>query len=97
MISVSQCVTRRWPARCQLFAPLDVVEQLAIEDHEDVAVFVGHRLLAIRQADNAQPARSQGDAGSLEETLLVRTAMHDGARHPLHDFVRRWLVARPDQ
>ena len=45
--------------RCEFFAPLDVIEQLAVEDHEEAAVFVCHRLLAISQSDNAQAARGQ--------------------------------------
>ena len=59
MISVSQCVTKRWPCAAEFFAPLDVIEQFAVEDHEEAAVFIRHRLLAIGQADDAQPARGQ--------------------------------------
>ncbi len=82
-------------SRCEFCASLDVVEQLAVEDHENAAVFVCHRLLAIRQSDNAQTARGHGDAGSLKKTLLVRTAMHDRPRHPLYDPGRGWPL--PDQ
>ena len=82
-------------ARCEFRTSLDVVEQLAVEDHENAAVFVCHRLLAIRQSDNAQTARGHGDAGSLEKPFLIRTAMHDRARHPLYDPGRCWSL--PDQ
>ena len=50
------------PARFQLRPLFEVVEQLAIEDHDDVRLLIGHRLLAIREADDAQPARRQRDA-----------------------------------
>jgi hypothetical protein len=43
--------------RREFFASLDVIEELAVEDDEKAAVFVCHRLLAISQSDNAQPAR----------------------------------------
>ena len=71
--------------RGQFLTSLDVIEQLAVEDHEKAAVLVCHRLLAIGQSDDAQAARSEGDAGLLEKPFLIWTAMHDRARHPLHD------------
>jgi hypothetical protein len=37
----------------QLFSPLDVIEQFAVEDYEGAAVFVGDGLLAVGEADNA--------------------------------------------
>ena len=45
--------------RCEFFASLDVIEQLAVEDHEEAAVFICHRLLAIGQSDNTQSTRGQ--------------------------------------
>jgi hypothetical protein len=39
--------------RGKILASLDVIEQFAVEDHENAAVFVCHRLLAISQSDNA--------------------------------------------
>jgi hypothetical protein len=76
------------PARFQLRPLFEVVKQLAIEDHDDVRVLIGHRLLAIREADNAQPARRERDAWLKKETFFVRAAMHQGTRHPPHGFVR---------
>ena len=55
------------PARRQLRPLFEVVEQLAIENHEHVPLLVGHRLLAIREADDAQPARRQRDARPVAE------------------------------
>ena len=54
--------------RGQFLAPLDVIEQLAVEDHEEAAVFVCHRLLAIGQSDNAQPARGHARCRVARET-----------------------------
>ncbi len=81
--------------RREFFASLDVIEQLAVEDHEEIALFVRHRLLAIGQSDNAQPARGERDTGPLEKSLLVRTAMEDRARHLLHHT--GWRRALPGQ
>ena len=47
-------------ARFQLGPTLDMVEQLTVEDDEDVAVFVRHRLLSVRQVNDAQPPHPQG-------------------------------------
>jgi hypothetical protein len=76
------------PARFQLRPLFEVVKQLAIEDHDDVPLLIGHRLLAIGEADNAQPARGQRNARLKKEALFVRAAMHYGTRHLPHDFFR---------
>ena len=59
-------------ARFELRAPFDVVEQLAVEDDEDAPVLVGHWLLAVREADDAQPSRSQRRFPAAREILLHR-------------------------
>ena len=97
MISVSQCVTKTMPSCNELFAPLDVVEQFSVEDHEDTLVFVGHRLLPVGQTDNAQPARSERNSRSFEKTLLVRPAMSECARHSLHHAVWCRALSRPNR
>ena len=76
------------PARFQLRPLFEVVKQLAIENHDDVPLLIGHRLLAIREADNAQPARRQRDARLKKEAVFIRAAMHYGTRHSPHDFFR---------
>jgi hypothetical protein len=75
------------PARFQFSTLLKVVKQFAIEDHDDASVLIGHRLLAIRKANNAQPARRQRNARLKKETLLVRATMENGTRHPPHGFI----------
>ena len=76
--------------RGEFLPPLDVIEQLAIENHENTAVFVRHRLLTISQTDNAQASRGQRNSWSLKKSLLIWTAMHERARHPLHHSLRGW-------
>lgn len=76
------------PARFQLRPFFEVVKQLTIEDHDDTRLLIGHRLLAIREADDAQPARGQRDSRLKKEAFFVRAAMHYGTRHSPHDFVR---------
>jgi hypothetical protein len=44
------------PAGFQLRALFEMVKQFAIEDRDDLPILIGHGLLAIREADNAQPA-----------------------------------------
>src|SRR5262249_2606285 len=55
---------------------------------DDFRVFVGYRLLAIRQANDAQSPRGQRDAGMKVEPFFVRAAMDQSKRHPPDDFVR---------
>jgi hypothetical protein len=58
------------PARFQLRPLFEVIKQLAIEDHDDVPLLIGHRLLAIREADNAQPARTPARRRVEKRSLL---------------------------
>ena len=61
MTSVSEWVQKRWPRCLELGAQLDVVEDLAVEDDPDRAVFVVDRLLAAREVDDAQARVRQPD------------------------------------
>ena len=81
MSSVSQWVRKRWPFGLQLGPHLGVVEQLAVEDDGDGAVLVADRLPAVGQADDAQPAVGQRQAGLFEEAVLVGAAVDDGVGH----------------
>ena len=94
---MSQCVTKAMAARCEFRTSLDVVEQFAVEDHENAAVFVCHRLLAIRQSDNTQTARGHGRCQVAQKSPphLDRDAR---SRAPSFAPPRPVLVApRPDQ
>jgi hypothetical protein len=64
------------PERLQLCPLFKVVKQLAIEDHDDVRLLIGDRLLTIREADNAQSPRCQRDSRVIKEARFVRAAMH---------------------
>jgi hypothetical protein len=74
------------PARFQLCPLFKMVKQFAIENHDDARMLIGHRLLAIREADNAQPARRQRNARLKEESLLVRPPMYYRTRHSADSF-----------
>ena len=89
MISVSQCVTKTMAFCDEFFAPLHVVEEFSVKDHEDTLVFVRHRLLALGQIDNAQPSRGERNSRSFEKTFLVRPTVSESTRHSLHHPVRR--------
>ena len=67
----------------ELGALLDIIEQLAIVNHVDAAVFVADRLPAVGQADDAQPARSHPQAGQLQEPVLIRSTVDHGVGHCL--------------
>src|SRR5215813_11505772 len=69
----------------QVGAHLRIIEQLAVEDDGDAAVLVALGLLAIEQADDAEPAIGELQSGPLEEAVLVRAAMEHGPRHAPHD------------
>ena len=71
-------------ARRQFCALFWVVEQLAIEDHEYILVLITNRLLAIREADHAEPPGGQCQSGPVQEACFIRAAMDQGLRHPLH-------------
>ena len=58
-----------------------VVEQLAVEDDGDGAVFVEDGLPAVGQADDAEAARGEGQAGPFQVAVLVRPAVDDGVGH----------------
>src|SRR5262249_13531768 len=68
-------------ARRQVGPQRRVVEQLAVVDHLDTLVLVADGLAAVLQADDAQAAVGQGQAGAIQEAVLVGAAVHDGPRH----------------
>jgi hypothetical protein len=61
--------------RFQFGASLGIVEELPIEHHKHAPVFVGDRLLPIRQPNDTEPPRSQGKTRTLKVTLLIGTAV----------------------
>ena len=65
----------------QLGSDLHEVVDLAVENHPHGPVFVGQRLVAGRQIDDAQTAVSEAEAGRDVESVRVRAAMGDDGRH----------------
>ena len=63
------------PERRQLGHQLPVVVDLAVEDDDDGAVLVEHRLLAGRQVDDRQALVAQRDAGRAVHAGLVGPAV----------------------
>ena len=70
----------------QFGAQLDIVVDLAVEDHPVAAVGGPHRLMAtLRQVDDGQPLVAQSDIVVGVEALVIRPTVGDAlssARHP---------------
>src|SRR4030095_7680773 len=77
------------PARFQVGSLFDIIKQLTVKDDKGAPVLIGHRLLPIRETDDAKPARRHDDPRPPVIPLFVRAAMHDGIRHPADDFISR--------
>jgi hypothetical protein len=80
--------------RFQLFALLGVIEEFAVEDYLDGAVFIANGLPAIEQADNTQSSIAQTDIGPVEKSILIGPAMENRCRHSAHNVRRGFLLAR---
>jgi hypothetical protein len=68
-------------ARLQLGLAFGIVEQLAIADHGDGAVFVEDGLLAVTKPDDAEPLLDGADAGCEQGAGLVGPAMGERSAH----------------
>src|SRR5690606_6589620 len=68
-------------ARLQLVPQLDIVEDLAVEGDDDVAVLARHRLLTVHKADDRETDMGKPDAGDRERAAPVRPAMGNRIRH----------------
>jgi hypothetical protein len=73
------------PVGFQLGARFKVVEELTIKDYCHTPVFVGDRLLAVRQADDAESARSQRQTRALKVAFFVGAAVKNRLRHLFDD------------
>ncbi len=65
----------------ELGAELSEVVDFAVEGDPDVAVFVGHGLLACGGVDDGKAAVTEGDVGADEVSVAIGSAMGDGAGH----------------
>ena len=86
MISVSQCLTNRCPRASSSRALLEMIEKLAVENDGDIPVLIGDRLLPIRQADDAQPPRSQREPGRQRKPSSSGPRCNERAGHSPDDF-----------
>jgi hypothetical protein len=78
------------PASDEFRPLLGKIKELAVEDREGTLILIAHRLLAIRQTDDAQPPRSQRHTWTMQETLLVWSSMSQRPRHSFdHTFGHR--------
>ena len=74
--------------RFELGLHFRIVEEFAVEDGDDGAIFVVDRLFAVREPDDAEPAIGEPDAGFFEIAVLIRPAMGDGVGHAFEDAGR---------
>jgi hypothetical protein len=72
-------VSRRFQLRAQLAKVVD----LAVVDDLQLAVVHRHRLAAVREVDDAEPAESERRDGILEMPVIVRTSMPERLGHRL--------------
>jgi hypothetical protein len=73
------------PVRLQFGPLLDVIKQFTVENDMHSSIFVGDRLLAIRQADDTKPPGGKLHATPPKEALLIRTAMDQCLCHGVDD------------
>src|SRR3954453_8799096 len=58
------------------------VVQLAVEDHHDAAVLVGHRLVAAGEVDNTEPPHAEAETAFDEGAPIIGTPVRDRVAHP---------------
>ena len=79
----------------QARAEIGVVEDLSVVDNPETAVFVGHRLMAGGDVDNAEAAMAQRRTGIVVKAVVVGSAMRDSGGHPPDNGarIRNWHCA----
>src|SRR5437588_12751232 len=71
----------------ELDAQLLEIVNLAVEDDDDVAVFVGHRLMAQgREVDDRQPAVAETDRSIGIAAFAIGTTVRDDVGHALEEI-----------
>src|SRR5690606_19501779 len=73
------------PPGLQFGTAFHMVEEFPIEDDEDVSLLVGHWLLTVGQANDAQTPGNEAHPGAFQETLFIGASMKDGATHHFED------------
>jgi hypothetical protein len=75
--------TEAVPEALEMSPPLGKIEQLAIVNHGDGAVFIKDGLTSVRQADDAEPSRDQPETGTHQHSALIRSSVQDRPGHAL--------------
>jgi hypothetical protein len=70
------------PLGHQRRAELLVIVDLAVEDQQDAAVLVAHRLMPAGDVHDAEAAHPQAHVAFHEAAPVVRPAVRDGVAHP---------------
>ena len=78
----------------QLGRQFDVVEDLAVLHHGDLAVVADKGLVAAAQVDDGQAPVADGHATrrAVVDAFVVRAAVHQGLRHALQGFIGQHLL-----
>ena len=81
------------PPRLELGSQLSVIVDLAVEHDPYAAVFVGDRLMAAGDVDDAQATDPQDRRGIDMDPVIVRPAVAQRLRHGVHPLggLRRQL------
>jgi acyl transferase domain-containing protein/NADPH:quinone reductase-like Zn-dependent oxidoreductase/acyl carrier protein len=74
------------PAFFEIAALLEMIEEFTIEDRRDTGGFVGHGLLSIGEADDAQSAGSEPEALAEKVAFFVGATMTDCRGHSPERF-----------
>ncbi len=91
---------KRWPFSSELAAQGEVVVDLAVEDHLDAAVLVGHGLVGVRrEVDDREATEAEADLapGRDPQAVPVRAAVDHGVPHPRQDLARDRVRGRGRQ
>jgi hypothetical protein len=74
------------PGRHEVFTQFEEIIDLAVKNHLQAFVLVGHRLGAALHVDDAQTPMAQADPVLLEETLTIGSPMAHSRGHTLQQF-----------
>ena len=71
---------------------LGEIVDLSVEDHPDSSVLVVDRLLSAFHVDDAEASHPQPDIVCNQHALIVRSPVHDGLTHRLHQVRNHWIL-----
>jgi hypothetical protein len=62
-------------------AQIGVIEDFAVVDNLQAAIFIGHGLMAVGEIDDAQAAEAESDEFIAKDAAIVGTAVSDAIGH----------------